>query len=73
MRTNAVESISSTPMPGLYSSWARITRVWFKANGFSLRGFRVDGTQCDHETMLVAELAGVDNRFFPAILLTPEK
>jgi hypothetical protein len=73
MRTNAVESVSSTPMPGLYSSWTGVRWMWFEANRFGLRGLGVDIAQCDHETVLVADLAGVDNRFFPAILLTSEK
>jgi hypothetical protein len=69
-RTNTVESVSSTPMPGLNSSWASVMGVGFEANGLGLRGLRVNIVQCDHETKLVTDLADVDARFLPAILLT---
>ena len=42
----------------------------FKTNGLGLRGLRVNTVQCDHETELVPDLADVDARFLPAILLT---
>jgi len=72
-RTNAVESVSSTPVLGLYSSWTGIGRVWLKANGLGLRGFGIGIAQRGHETKLVADLAGVDTRFLPTILLTSGK
>lgn len=37
-RTNAVESVSSTPMPSLDGGWAKVMGVGFKANGLGLRG-----------------------------------
>jgi hypothetical protein len=60
-------------MAGLDSSWAGVRRVRFKANGFGLRGLGVNTVQGDHETKLVADLAGVDGSFLPAILTTSGK
>jgi len=31
-KTNTVESVSSTPMPGLDSGWTNVRRMGFKAN-----------------------------------------
>ena len=72
-RTNAVESVSSTPMPGFYSSWTSVMGMGLKANGLGLRGFRVHTVECDHETELFAHLADVNAWFLPAILLTPKE
>ena len=72
-RTNAVESVSSTPMPGLYSSWTSVRRMGLKADRLGLRGLRVDPAQRDHEAEPVTNLAGVDIRLLPTILLTSEE
>ena len=47
--------------------------VGLKGNGLGLRGLGVNIVQGDHETKLVADLAGVDSWFLPAILATSGK
>ena len=69
-RTNTVESVSSTPMPGLDSGWTSVGWMGFKANGLGLRGLGVYSAQSDNETELVADPAGVDSWLLPVILAT---
>lgn len=71
--TDAVESVSSTPMPGLCSSCTSVRGIGFKADGLCLRGLGVDTVQCDHETEAVADLTGVNAGLLPAVLLTSEE
>ena len=72
-RTNTVESVSSAPMPSLQDSRTCVWRMRFKANSVGLGGLGIDTIQCDHKSKLIAGLASVDPRSFPAILLTSGK
>ena len=72
-KTNTIESVSSAPMSGFDGSWTSVGRMRFKPNGLGLRGLGIDIVQGNHKTELVADLAGVDSWFLPAILATSSR
>lgn len=72
-KTNAVKSVSGTPMSGLDSGRTSVGWMGFEANGLGLRCLGIDVVQGDHEAELVSNLASVDSGFFPAILAASGK